>query len=83
MLQKLASALFRGVTGQLFRVLQYRKQLRRTNPLNHAELKQILAPLGPASPEAEEHNKQKSVNILRAICLVWGLPVHRDPERHI
>ena len=33
---------------QLFRVLQYRKQLRRTNPLNHAELKQILAPFGPS-----------------------------------
>ena len=47
-----------------------RAKSRSTNSSDHAELKQILVQ-GISRPN--DTTRQKSVNILRAICLVWGL----------
>ena len=47
-----------------------RAKSRSTNSSDHAELKQILVQ-GISRPN--DTTWQKSVNILRAICLVWGL----------
>ena len=47
-----------------------RAKSRWTNSSDHAELKQILVQ-GISRPS--DTTWQKSVNILRAICLVWGL----------
>ena len=47
-----------------------RAKSRSTNSSDHAELKQILV---QGISRSNDTTWQKSVNILRAICLVWGL----------